>query len=117
MIFESVGCKSVTRTFNMFLQLPSLDLISQEDQTTVEVDIDPRVHRRLIGARGASIRRVMEQFKVDIRFPRSDNPDGPVAISGAPENVDDAKDHLLILEEEYVSNSFNIYSIIGIALT
>lgn len=92
-------------------------MISQEDQTTVEVDIDPRVHRRLIGARGASIRRVMEQFKVDIRFPRSDNPDGPVAISGAPENVDDAKDHLLVLEEEYVSNSFNIYSIIGIEVT
>ena len=75
----------------------------QEDQTTIEVDIDPRVHRRLIGARGASIHRVMDQFKVDIRFPRSDNPNGPVAISGAPDNVDDAKDHLLILEEEYVS--------------
>ena len=75
----------------------------QEDQTTIEVDIDPRVHRRLIGARGASIRRVMDQFKVDIRFPRSDNPNGPVAISGAPDNVDDAKDHLLVLEEEYVS--------------
>lgn len=75
----------------------------QEDQTTIEVDIDPRVHRRLIGARGASIRRVMDQFKVDIRFPRPDNPNGPVAISGAPDNVEDARDHLLVLEEEYVS--------------
>ncbi|XP_028393842.1 vigilin-like [Dendronephthya gigantea] len=73
-----------------------------EDQTTIEVDIDPRVHRRLIGARGASIRRVMDQFKVDIRFPRPDNPDGPVAISGAPDNVEDARDHLLVLEEEYL---------------
>lgn len=61
------------------------------------------MHRRLIGARGASIRRVMERFNVDIRFPRSDNPNGPVVISGSPENVDDAKDHLLVLEEEYVS--------------
>lgn len=69
----------------------------------MEVDIDPRVHRRLIGARGATIRRVMEKYNVDIRFPRSDNPNGPVAISGAPDNVDDAKDHLLLLEEEYVS--------------
>lgn len=81
----------------------SLLITSQEDQTFIEVDIDPRVHRRLIGARGASIRRVMERFNVDIRFPRPDNPNGPVVISGAPENVDDAKDHLLVLEEEYVS--------------
>jgi predicted PilT family ATPase len=76
----------------------------------VEVDIDPRVHRRLIGARGASIRRIMDQYKVDIRFPRSDNPNGPVAISGAPENVDDAKDYLLVLEEEYVSRYLKLYS-------
>ena len=74
----------------------------------IEVDIDPRVHRRLIGARGASIRKIMERFKVDIRFPRSDNPNGPVVIGGSPENVDDAKDHLLVLEEEYVSDRAKI---------
>ena len=55
----------------------------------------------------------MDQFKVDIRFPRSDNPTGPVAISGAPDNVDDAKDHLLVLEEEYVSHSSSHLSMYG----
>ena len=87
----------------LIMQLKHFYAFFQEDQTVFEVDIDPRVHRRLIGARGATIRRIMEQFKVDIRFPRSNDPNGAVVISGAPEDVEDARDHLLMLEEEYVS--------------
>lgn len=43
-------------------------------------------------------------FQVDIRFPQpgSDDPD-KVTVTGLPENVDQAIDHLLNLEEEYVS--------------
>lgn len=42
--------------------------------------------------------------QVDIRFPQpgSDDPDR-VTVTGLPENVDNAIDHLLNLEEEYVS--------------
>jgi len=69
-----------------------------------EVRIDARVHSRLIGARGRNIRKIMEQFNVDIKFPRSTDPDPDiVTVIGAEENVLDAKDHLLNLEEEYVS--------------
>jgi hypothetical protein len=48
----------------------------------------------------------MDQYNVDIRFPRSDshNPD-LVVISGLAENVDEAKDHILNLAEEYVRNA------------
>lgn len=73
------------------------------DLVREEVTIDARVHSRLIGTRGRNIRKIMEDFKVDIKFPRSEDasPD-LVVISGIEENVFEAKDHLLNLEEEYV---------------
>lgn len=68
------------------------------------VRLDARVHSRLIGARGRNIRKIMDQYKVDIKFPRSDDQDpNMVTITGLEENVLEAKDHLLNLEEEYVS--------------
>ena len=69
---------------------------------TDEMIIDYRVHSRLIGARGRAISKVMETFKVDIRFPR-DKTSGTVIITGLYENVEDAKEHLTILAEDYVS--------------
>ena len=38
-----------------------------EERVKEEVEIDSRVHARLIGQRGKSIRKVMEKFAVDIR--------------------------------------------------
>eukprot|EP00731_Ephydatia_muelleri_P015246 Em0008g966a len=75
---------------------------SNADQVTQEVSIDHRIHSRLIGARGKSINKVMEKFNVDIRFPRDKESD-VVMISGLEENVEDAKDHILNLAEDYVS--------------
>lgn len=74
-----------------------------EDQVSVEVPIDPRVHRRLIGAKGRAIRKFMDTYRVDIRFP-SLNTSDPVVISGLAENVEEAKDQLLLLEEEYMQD-------------
>lgn len=43
-------------------------------------------------------------FQVDIRFPQSGAPDpNCVTVTGLPENVEEAIDHILNLEEEYVS--------------
>lgn len=70
-----------------------------------EVILDSRVHSRLIGARGRNIRKIMEEYKVDIKFPRSDDPNpNLVIIMGAEDNVLEAKDHLLNLEEEYLED-------------
>lgn len=45
----------------------------------------------------------MDDFKVDIRFPRSNEADpNAVVITGSEDNVNEAKDYLLNLEEEYV---------------
>lgn len=46
----------------------------------------------------------MHSFQVDIRFPQSGAPDpNCVTVTGLPENVEEAIDHILNLEEEYVS--------------
>lgn len=75
-----------------------------------EVFIDSRVHSRLIGSRGRNIHKIMDEYKVDIKFPRSDDADpNVVVITGHEENVQDAKDHLLNLEEEYVRPSVNFF--------
>ena len=76
-----------------------------ESQVSKEVRVDARVHPRLIGGRGKSIRKIMDQFRVDVKFPRSGDPDpNVVTISGNEEDVDAAKEHILHLEEEYVSS-------------
>lgn len=74
-----------------------------------EILIDNHVHSRLIGSRGRNIRKIMDQYKVDIRFPRdTDANRNAVVITGNEDNVAEAKDHLLNLEEEYVINLFDI---------
>lgn len=81
-----------------------LKIVSElEGMVSEDVQIDHRVHSRLIGQRGRHIRKIMDDFKVDIRFLRdSDGDPDLVVITGASEGVQDAKDHLLNLEEEYL---------------
>jgi len=81
----------------------------QEDLYSESVEIDHRVHSRIIGGRGRGVRRITEEFSVDLRFPGRDaeNPD-LVVITGDEDAVLDCKDHLLQLEDEFVSS----YSII-----
>uniref|UniRef100_A0A8C2SZY6 Vigilin n=1 Tax=Coturnix japonica TaxID=93934 RepID=A0A8C2SZY6_COTJA len=75
-----------------------------EQMVSEDVTLDHRVHARIIGARGKAIRKIMDEFKVDIRFPQSGAPDpNCVTVTGLPENVEEAIDHILNLEEEYVS--------------
>lgn len=56
------------------------------------------------GAGGARSSGCVCSFQVDIRFPQSGAPDpNCVTVTGLPENVEEAIDHILNLEEEYVS--------------
>ncbi|KAM8890070.1 high density lipoprotein binding protein a [Synchiropus picturatus] len=76
-----------------------------EEMVSEDITLDSRVHARIIGARGKGIRRIMDEFKVDLRFPQSGaaNPD-LVTVTGRPELVDEAIDHLLNLEEEFMAD-------------
>ena len=76
----------------------------------MEIEIDSRCHNRIIGPRGKSVRKLMEQFKVDIRFPKGEQ--DKCVVTGLEENCESCKEHLLMLEEEYVSLFFFLYTII-----
>ena len=53
----------------------------------MDVELDSRIHSRLIGQRGRSILKIMEEFKVDIKFP-ANNAENPnlVLITGEHAN-------------------------------
>ena len=76
-----------------------------EQMVSEDVPLDHRVHARIIGARGKAIRKIMDEFNVDIRFPQSGAPDpNCVTVTRLPENVEEAIDHILNLEEEYLAD-------------
>ncbi|XP_049587952.1 high density lipoprotein binding protein a isoform X1 [Syngnathus scovelli] len=76
-----------------------------EEMISEDITLDSRVHARIIGARGKGIRRIMDEFKVDLRFPQSGAADpNLVTVTGRVELVDEAIDHLLNLEEEYLAD-------------
>ncbi|KAM8874140.1 high density lipoprotein binding protein a isoform 2-T7 [Spinachia spinachia] len=76
-----------------------------EEMISEDITLDSRVHARIIGARGKGIRKIMDEFKVDLRFPQSGSADpNLVTVMGRPELVDEAIDHLLNLEEEYLAD-------------
>lgn len=76
-----------------------------EDMVTEEVRIDHRVHPRIIGSKGRAVRKLMDDFAVDIRFPRNDSADPDiVTITGPEDAVVECKDHLLNLQEEYLQD-------------
>lgn len=81
-----------------------------ESQVSKEVRVDARVHSRLIGQRGKNVRGIMQKFSVDVKFPREGAPDpNMITITGQEEDVEAAKDHILNLEEEYVSTRFFVF--------
>ncbi|XP_053314560.1 vigilin [Spea bombifrons] len=76
-----------------------------EQMVSEDLTLDHRVHARIIGARGKAIRKIMDEFKVDIRFPQSGASDpNCVTVMGKPEDVEEAIYHLLNLEEEYMTD-------------
>lgn len=69
------------------------------------VPLDARIHSRIIGQRGRHVRQIMEDYRVDIKFPRDGDADmNQVTVMGKEEDVEACKDHLLNLEEEYLQD-------------
>ena len=73
----------------------------------INFDIDNRVHSRLIGTKGRSIRKLMDEFKVEIKFPRKDDEPNQVVIIGPEDAVEDCKDRLLNMAEEYLQDVYD----------
>lgn len=71
-----------------------------EEQISIEFKIDSRIHNRIIGPKGKNVRKLMDQFKVDIRFPKGE--ENKAVVTGLENNCEACKEHLLMLEEEYM---------------
>ena len=70
-----------------------------------EVRIDHRVHSMIIGRRGQGIRKIMQEFDVDIKLPREGDGDPDlVVVVGQEDAVLDCCDKLRNLEEEYLQD-------------
>ncbi|XP_076803941.1 vigilin-like isoform X2 [Clavelina lepadiformis] len=66
-----------------------------------DMHIDRRVHPRLIGTKGKAIRKIMEDYGVDIRFPKDKD---IVTVTGPQDRVEECVEHVLNLEEEYMQD-------------
>lgn len=69
------------------------------------VDVHPAVHVRIIGAKGAKIKQLRQDHKVEINIPsQRDSP--TITIEGPAEGVDNCIDELLLIEAENVCAFF-----------
>lgn len=79
-----------------------LDIVGElESHVSQDVHIDRRVHPRLIGAKGRSIRKIMDDYKVAIRFSKDED---IVTVTGSQDRVEECIEHVLNLEEEYMQD-------------
>lgn len=83
-----------------------LKIVGDYNEMVKEVlPLDARIHSRIIGQRGRHVRQIMEDYKVDIKFPREGDTDmNHVTIMGKEDCVEACKEHLLNLEEEYMED-------------
>jgi predicted PilT family ATPase len=75
-----------------------------ELQVEVTVDIDPIVHGKIIGAKGAGIKALQQQFGVRVDFPR-DKTSSVITIRGEEAPCNDCREELLNLEADYIEEA------------
>ena len=75
-----------------------------ESKITMEIDIDHRIHARIIGSGGQKLQQLMKDYEVYIKFPANNKSD-QVHVTGLnQEKIDSCIDHLLILEEDFLQD-------------
>ncbi|CAD5212084.1 unnamed protein product [Bursaphelenchus okinawaensis] len=77
-----------------------------KNMITHTVQLDPRFHPRLIGPKGKNLKKVQEDYDVEINFASRSDPDPSlVTVSGKSEdNVLDCMDKLRMLEEDFMQD-------------
>ncbi|KAK5113278.1 hypothetical protein LTR62_003615 [Meristemomyces frigidus] len=79
----------------------------QESQKNDTLDVAQDKHRLLIGKGGEARRQLEQRFKVQINIPRQGE-SGPVRIAGQPEDVEQAKAHILEMTKEQAGETMQI---------
>jgi hypothetical protein len=77
-----------------------------ENMVTQEISLDHRFHPRLIGQRGKNLRKIQDDYKVEIRLPRSGdaNPDHVVVSGKNEDDVLDCISKLRQMEEDFMED-------------
>lgn len=78
-----------------------------ESHVQKDVEIDSRIHYRLIGTKGSKLRGFMREHNVDLTMPRKNDEDyankkNIITVSGSNDNVETAIMELFNLESEYL---------------
>ena len=82
-----------------------LQLIEEFDSIiTMEIEIDHRIHARIIGTGRQKLQQIMKEYNVDIKFPNRNQNDKVYVIGKNQDNIDSCIDHLLILEEDFLQD-------------
>lgn len=74
----------------------------EDSKMSQDIEIDARVHSRIIGGGGKALAKITEKFKVEVKFAR--NSDVVTVRGKTNESIEDACDHLKNLEEEYLQD-------------
>ena len=82
-----------------------MEMVQKFEKTvTKQISLNNRVHGHIIGSRGKAIHKIMNQFQVDISFPPRGVQDANiVTVTGLPNKVTKAIDHILSLEEYFMA--------------
>jgi len=74
--FEIISCLTHADVDSSLHSLPTC-LFFQENQVTIECDIDEKFHRTVIGQKGKNVQAVTSKYNVQIKFPdRGNNANG-----------------------------------------
>ncbi|OBS80603.1 hypothetical protein A6R68_21195, partial [Neotoma lepida] len=74
-----------------------------EKTISKEIPLNYQVRGNIIGCRGKTIHKIMDQYQVDIRLPPKGSYNPNITLTGLPDNVQKAIDHILNLEKYYLS--------------
>lgn len=79
-----------------------------EERIEETIEIASQVHPRLIGAQGRAVKKLMEDYKIGVKFARQGDPNpNSVVLSGRQDNVTAAKNHMLKVADQYLASAGN----------
>jgi rRNA processing protein Krr1/Pno1 len=71
---------------------------------TMEIEIDPRIHARIIGSGGQKLQQVQKEYNVEVKFQANNQSDKVHVIGLDQDKIDACIDHLLLLEEDFLQD-------------
>lgn len=84
-------------------------LVSERENSVNEtIDVPIKLHRNLIGAQGANRKELEAKFGIGMIVPRQNSGETGVKLSGPPENVQKAKEHIMAMADSQKGETINV---------